>query len=163
LCRFSHTSKGSVIADTSISLPIFILCFSLLFSLIYEAGEEDALYRRLAEDANMGSAALGVIDLDVPFMIVSGRTKTRGLERHVLYRPFCGESKDVRVRDVTVYIFPRSGKRYHIAGCSTIDRHPDHITVTRSEAIAAGYTECLLCGKGGRDYFKRRKLIYDDP
>ncbi len=150
-----HTSKGSIIADASIALPAFILAFSLILSLIYEAGEEDALYRKLSEDTVSGSVIIGALDVDIPFMLAVGTTKTRSVRKEVCYRPFCGESSDLKNRDVAVYIFPKSGTRYHIAGCSTLDRNQGYIAVSRSEAKSLGYTECMLCGLGRKDYFKK--------
>ena len=154
-------SHGSVTADASLSLPVFILCFALLFSLIYEAAEEDALYRKLSEEANTAGLVMGTLDVDVPFMIAAGKTKTREIGRELFYRPFCGESEGAKQRDVTVYIFPKSGVRYHVAGCSTMDYNPNYTAVMKSEAIDMGYTECRLCGNGGYDYFKKRKLGID--
>ena len=153
-CIF-HTSKGSVTVDASISLPVFILSFALLLSLIYEAAEEDALYRDLARELNIASSAAGAANIEVPFMVAIGKTKTRGINRSLYYRPFSGESAEVRQRDTTVYIFPRSGTRYHVAGCSTMDRHDGYVSISKQEAISLGYTECRLCGFGGRDYFKK--------
>ena len=157
----SEKKRGSVTADASISLPVFILCFALLFSLIYEAAEEDALYRKLSEEANTAGFVMGALDVDVPFMIAAGQTKTRKIGRELFYRPFCGESEGAKQRDVTVYIFPKSGVRYHVAGCSTMDYNPNYIAVMRTEAISRGYTECRLCGQGGYDYFKKRKTGID--
>ena len=150
-----RTDRGSVTADATISLPVFILCLSLLFSLIYQAAEEDSLYRKLCTEANTVSAALGTIDADLPFMVAAGQTKTRKTGKAVFYRPFCGESDDVRRKDITVYIFPKSGIRFHVAGCSTMDHNPAYVAVTKTEAVARGYTECRLCGAGGYDYFKK--------
>ncbi len=159
-CRSSRTSKGSYTVDASLTLPVFVLCFSILLSLVFEAAEEDALYRKLSEEANAGSSVIGAVGVDVPFMIASGVTRTREIEKEVFYRPFCGESEAVKQRDVTVYVFPKSGVRYHVAGCSTMDRNPDYVAISKSEAVAGGYTECRLCGVGGTDYFKKRKTEY---
>ena len=156
-CNFS-TSKGSFTVDASLALPVFILSIALLLSLIYEAGEEDALYKKLAKDANAASAVLGTVDIEVPFMIAIGKTKTRGIERELYYRPFYGESAEVRNHDITVYIFPKYGKKYHIAGCSTMERNPSFRAVPRSQAVSMGYTECHLCGLGWTDYFKKDSL-----
>ena len=112
-----RTSKGSVTVDASVFLPLFILSFALLLSLIYEAAEEDALYKKLALVSMSGSSVIGMSGAELPFMISAGTTKSRGITRSVYYRPFCGESEEVRQRDVTVYIFTKSGTRYHRAGC----------------------------------------------
>ena len=150
-----RTGKGSITADASLSLPVFILCLSLLFSLIYQAAEEDSLYRKLCAEANTVSTVLGTIDADLPFMVTAGQTVSRKTAKAVFYRPFCGESSDVRRKDITVYIFPKSGIRYHVAGCSTMEHNSAYIPVSKTEAVAGGYTECRLCGTGGYDYFKK--------
>ncbi len=154
----SRTSKGSITVDASIALPLFILAMALLMSLIYESAEEDALYRKLTQEAGSASVLLGAADIEVPFMIAIGKTKTRGITRELYYRPFYGESAEVKNRDTTVYVFPKSGKRYHIAGCSTMDRNPNYRAMSKSQAISMGYTECKLCGYGGHDYFKKRVI-----
>ncbi len=150
------TSKGSFIADASVAFPVFILAMALLLSLIYEAAEEDTLYGKLSLEAGAAGTVIGAVDIDVPFMIAMGKTKTRGIYREIYYRPFCGESEDIKRRDSTVYIFPKYGSRYHVAGCSTMDRNTAYLAIPKSEAIRRGYTECMLCRQGGKDYFKKR-------
>ena len=43
-----------------------------------------------------------------------------------------------------VYCFKKTGKAYHSAECSTVDRYV--IEMTRYEAEADGYSRCLKCG-----------------
>ena len=157
-CTLS-TSKGSFTVDASIALPVFILCIAMLLSLIYEAAEEDALSKKLVKEANAASAVIGITEIEVPFMVAIGKTKTRGINRQLYYRPFYGESAEVRNHDTTVYIFPKYGKRYHVAGCSTMDRNPAYRAVYKSDAVSMGYTECHLCGAGWTDYFKKGRVI----
>lgn len=46
-------------------------------------------------------------------------------------------------KDCTVYI-TRTGSKYHRSGCSSL--RYSRVAVTRSQAIAAGYTACKRCG-----------------
>ncbi len=131
---------------------------ALLMSLIYESAEEDALYRKLIKESDAVSSLMGTANMELPFMVAVGNTKTRGIGRQLYYRPFSGESAEVKNRDVTVYIFPKYGKRYHVAGCSTMDRNVSYRAVSKSSALSMGYTECKLCGPGRTDYFKKRIL-----
>ena len=43
-----------------------------------------------------------------------------------------------------VYCFKKTGKAYHSADCSTVDRYV--IEMTRYEAVSEGYSRCMKCG-----------------
>ena len=43
-----------------------------------------------------------------------------------------------------VYCFKKTGKAYHSADCSTVDRYV--VEMTRYEAVAEGYSRCSKCG-----------------
>lgn len=43
-----------------------------------------------------------------------------------------------------VYCFKKTGKAYHSAQCSTVDRYV--VEITKYEAIESGYTKCSKCG-----------------
>jgi competence protein ComEC len=45
----------------------------------------------------------------------------------------------------TVYVTP-TGKKYHAAGCRTLSRSKNLTEMSESEAEAAGYTACAVCG-----------------
>ena len=49
----------------------------------------------------------------------------------------------VQTKDCTVYI-TRYGHRYHKAGCRYLRQ--SSFSISRSEAIARGYTPCRVCG-----------------
>ena len=119
--------------------------------------------------------------------------------KNAVFRPFVGESEQAGIYDsLHVYVFPKSGERYHIRSCPILQSgqiqavltekirktyascelcHPEtlpngaliclfstesrvyhrhscasvkknFICIPRSEAIAAGYTPCQICGGG---------------
>lgn len=154
-----NTAKGSVIAEAAVTLPVFIISMVLLFSLISQASAEDRLYKKLAEEANFFSAAIAPGEADIPFLLAMGATGKNNVTRMLLYRPFVGESYDFG--EEYVYIYPKSGKRYHVIGCSTIDNNGNYEKVSLSEAEERGFSPCRLCCNGGIDYFKKYKMLWN--
>ena len=52
-------------------------------------------------------------------------------------------------QDRTVYVTASGkGKKYHLdPNCRTLKRSKSVVSMTESEAIAEGYTECSVCGR----------------
>ena len=150
-------NNGSVTVDAAISLPIFVLSFALIFSLIFQAKSEDDLYKKLASEANAGFAIVGAMDVDVPYLVVFGKTEKNDVRKTLYYRPFVGESKESKDANTTVYVYPNAGIRYHIRNCSTLDNNKNYEKMTKKQAVEKGYTACLLCCSDGPDYFKKRR------
>lgn len=147
------TSKGSIITDAALVLPIFILAVLLIFSLIREAAEESRLYKDLCTAAGKPAVLSLYAEANVDYLTKSGKTDTYDIQRTVYYRPFCGESEDSEYAYSLVCIYPKAGIKYHRKRCSTVENNSNYVTVTLKEAEEAGYLPCKLC-YGGPDYFK---------
>lgn len=143
--------------DAAVCMPVFILSFVLILSLIYQASDEDEIFLKLTKRANAAFAVVGAADMDVPYLVAMDSTKKNNVVISLYYRPFVGESAESRERNMTVYVYPNYGIRFHVKGCSTVDNNSGYERMTKSEAQERGYTPCLLCCPDGIDYFKKKE------
>lgn len=172
--RLFINNSGSVIVDAAICLPIFIVCMAIMMMLIIQCGVEDAEFTKLVKSAESSCdiiAASGseyggfsecykdicldnviTIDKRVDTAVPVPKSFEQGIDAYevLTYRAFVGESKQFSVvNEVQIYVFPKYGERYHIAGCKMFRIYPDnYIVMFKNEAIEKGYTPCKLCGGG---------------
>lgn len=152
--KSSSTTKGSIICDTAISLPILILSISMLLSLLVNIYREDKAYADMVQDANVLSVSFDLddeIDCKKLFRILPS-----GEYLCIFYRPFVSECTNRDSGSKMVYIYTKSGNRYHNENCSILKRLKDFTLVSIEDAEAMGYTPCELCKEGGVDYFKKK-------
>jgi len=131
-----NSRKGSIIVDAAISIPIFVLSMCFLVSIIKSIGREESAMAKMLETSKATSMACASLDLciaDELFLYDEG---------HVLvYRPFIGES---RTEDnEMVYIFPKSGLRFHVDGCSTLKE--GQVSLVLTDNLRGKYSACKLC------------------
>ena len=202
LRRFIHTgSRGDIIVDAAVSLPVFIIAMALILMLIPEAGIEESAQRGLVQsaltttdaasvcgpDASAGTSAAvyiasfaaykhgeGNIDGVYGGPVFFGETQTldggiyidnvartsalirtrmpsAGLffryvyaSRSLVFRPFAGESSEAPDQDsVRVFVFPKRGERYHIAGCPVLKNGA--VQTVLSKALRKRLKGCTLC------------------
>jgi len=148
-------SKGTVIIDATLTLPIFILSMVLIINCILQCAYEAKLYKELCEDISLMSVFQSDAYSLKDYSVLSGVTSKFGVYINVYYRPFLGDLTDENSDYENVYIFKKSGKKYHYPGCSTMDYNANYTVVTKVEALSNGYDACKLCSPGGKDYFKK--------
>lgn len=127
--------RGSIIVDAAISIPIFVLSMCFLLSMIIHVGREEtamAKMLKLSQSTSIACAASGMDIVDELVLTDEGH--------FLLYRPFVGKTKNI---DDMVYIFPKSGQRYHIDGCSTLKE--GEITSVLTNDIRRRYKPCKIC------------------
>jgi len=134
--RFAISKKGSIITDAAICLPIFILSVCALLSLIVKTGSEEVNFEKMAVKAQLISVSYAASlsdDEAVHYMSSEGQ--------HLAYRCFTG--LDDSKGGMLVYVFPKSGERYHVAGCRTLN--PGEIDTVLTDEIRRGYKPCSIC------------------
>lgn len=130
-----NTKKGSIIVDAAISIPIFVLSMCFLLSMMIHIGREETAVSKMLKLSQSTSIACAASGMDVVDELVLAD------EGHILlYRPFVGKTKNV---DDMVYIFPKSGKRFHVDGCSTLKE--GEITSILTNQIRKKYQPCKIC------------------
>ena len=152
---------GTIIVDAAICLPIFIILMAIMMMLTIQCGIEEAAYTRLADEARESCKLIAASGLNGSELTVSesihtnvpvpaGFAQRLDAKARITYRPFIGESDDFAAACTDlIFIFPKYGEKYHGDGCIMFKIYPDNYTVMRKdEAIAAGYTACMLCGGG---------------
>ena len=148
-----RTTKGSIIADAAVSLPLFILAIAALLSLMVRVYLEEQAYASLSENTiilSYESSLDSALDYKCEYQAVGKNTMIC-----LVYRPFVSECTS-RQNDAFVYIYRKSGTKYHQKNCSVLNYKNDYEQVSLSEAENLGYTPCELCRVGGFDYFKKR-------
>jgi hypothetical protein len=134
--------------DAACALPVFIVSICLLLSLINQAGAEETAFRDMAARAKtqVDVIAASGIDLDTDVLFQTARPGN-GVFLKLVYRPFCGESRSIADEDdELVYVFPKRGIRYHLAGCSTMVEGDREIILTN--AVRRTHSACRICKPG---------------
>lgn len=60
--------------------------------------------------------------------------------------PNCGASG--AALGAPVYVFQGYGEAYHLGGCHSVSKY--YVEMSRSEALEKGYSDCSVCGGGGK-------------
>jgi len=122
--------------DAAVCIPVFVLAMAAILSLVLHIGTEEKNFREMAEKSQrltVAYAAAGLNDSSVHYLHSEGQ--------NLAFRPFSGvDDKD---GDTLVYIFPKRGERYHIAGCPTMKA--GEIETILTDQIRRRYKACEIC------------------
>ena len=160
--RIDSIKKGSIIVDAAIIIPVFILAFAALLSLINLAGYEAKAYASMMESESAACKLIALSGLEeTPLSLTSYTdsgiridnilTDFRITQKEVLsesYRPFVGQSDGNDLSSYrTVYICPRYGTVYHTGLCWALtNNNVQYESVTKKEALSRGFTrQCGIC------------------
>ena len=142
----SYTNrKGSLFVDAACCLPVFIISFCLLLSLINQAGAEESSYAKMNSQVQtqVGIIAATGMELETDYLVQID-FPGNGVMTRLVYRPFVGESKNISdSMDELVYVFPKRGVRYHRYGCSTMIDGDRELILT--DAVRLYYVPCRIC------------------
>ena len=134
--RILTSKKGSLLVDAAVCIPVFILAMAAILSLVLHVGTEEKNFREMAEQSQVltvAYAAAGIDDDRIHYLHSDGQ--------NLAFRPFSGA--DDSGGDTLVYIFPKRGERYHIAGCPTMK--PGEIETILTDQIRRSYRACEIC------------------
>jgi len=134
--RKFRSEKGSVIVDASICIAIFLIAVISILGLILMAGTEARDFHALAEESQ------GISSVYASETIENSDYLFLSSEIHSLsFRPFSGIKDDEG--DRLVFIFPKRGIRYHVAGCRTLNSGEIESILTAE--IRRTYSPCKIC------------------
>jgi len=131
-----NRKRGSIIVDAAISIPIFVLSMCYLITIILGIGKEEkavAKMLELSKATSIASIATGSTVIDELTLFDEGHV--------LLYRPFVGANSSAD--SDMVYIFPKSGERYHVDGCTTLKE--GEICSVLTNDIRRRYEPCKIC------------------
>lgn len=140
--------------DAAVCIPVFVISIGMLLGLLVQAGKEEARYIQLTKIAQAAMAIPAETESgEVRVVFPAGKALI-----HLCYRPWIGAEDDGLADQEIVYIFPKSGKKYHIPGCSLIKEYPSNYeAISLSEAESRGYGACQLCVGGLHTFEKKDK------
>ena len=137
--RILTNKKGSLLVDAAVCIPVFILAMAAILSLVLHIGTEEKNFREMAGKSQLLTVAYATAGLDdgsIHYLHSEGQS--------LAFRPFTGA--DDTAGDTLVYIFPKRGERYHVAGCPTMQ--PGEIETILTDQIRRRYRACEICKPG---------------
>jgi len=101
----------------------------------------------LSGGGHIDNVIVAHVGFDTKIPVVSAFIKSLEGRRSIAFRPWVGESEKAEdFDDTTVYVFPKSGERYHNMRCSCL-REGD-IQVLLSAELRKSCSSCELCKSG---------------
>lgn len=133
---FRTSKKGSLIVDAAICLPIFIIAICSILGLIRQVLFEEENFKKIANESQGLCALYASTGIDLDGIQYLSSEKER-----LAFIPFSGHTDSEG--DCLVYIFPKSGRRYHIIGCSTLKA--GEIETILTDKVRKTYKPCQIC------------------